>query len=48
MRTCFAGIERVEDTESKMEDHKSGGGAAGVDGCDSSIVTRRISEINKF
>lgn len=37
-RTCLEGIEREEETESKIEDHKSCGGAAGVDGRESSIV----------
>ncbi|KAF5321921.1 hypothetical protein D9619_000569 [Psilocybe cf. subviscida] len=31
MSTCFAGIERDEETESRMDDHKSCGGASGVE-----------------
>jgi hypothetical protein len=38
MSTCFDGIERVEETESRIEDHKSCGGASGVDDLDASMV----------
>jgi hypothetical protein len=38
MSICFEGIERDEDTESRIDDHKSCGGASGVDGRESSIV----------
>lgn len=31
IRICFEGIERDEETESRIDDHKSWGGASGVD-----------------
>ena len=37
---CFDGIDRDEETESRMEDHKSCGGASGVDERDISIAER--------
>ena len=37
-RICFAGIDRDEDTESKMDDHRSCGGASGDDGREPSIL----------
>lgn len=36
--TCFEGIDRVEETESRIDDHKSSGGASGVDARVSSIL----------
>ena len=38
MRTCLAGIDRDEETESRIEDHKSCGGASGDVGRDSFII----------
>jgi hypothetical protein len=38
MSICFDGIERDEDTESRIEDHRSCGGASGVDDRESSII----------
>jgi hypothetical protein len=35
--TCLDGIERDEETESRIEDHRSCGGASGVEGRESSI-----------
>jgi len=32
--TCFEGIDREEETESKIEDHRFSGGASGVVGRD--------------
>lgn len=52
------GIERVDDTESRMEDHKSCGGASGVEERDASMSlvattgqsqdSRRVSESQGF
>jgi len=41
-RICFAGIEREEDTESRMDDHRSWGGASGVDERDISMMKGRV------
>jgi hypothetical protein len=42
-RTCFDGIEREEDTESKMDDHKSCGGASGDDGRETSMKSITVT-----
>ena len=49
--TCFDGIDRDEDTESRIEDHRSCGGSSGDAGRESSIVrvaakvaTRRVAD----
>lgn len=39
MSSCFAGIEREDETESRMEDHRSCGGASGELGLESFMVS---------
>lgn len=41
--TCFAGVEREDDTESKMEDHRSCGNSSGDDERDTSIVKLELT-----
>ena len=38
---CFEGIERVDETESRMEDHRSWGGASGDEGRELSMLDMR-------
>jgi hypothetical protein len=37
-KTCFEGIDREEETESNIDDHKFSGGASGVAGRDPSMI----------
>lgn len=38
----MAGVEREEETESRIEDHRSSGGASGVDGRELFIIAVKV------
>jgi hypothetical protein len=45
--TFFAGIERDDDTESKIADHRSCGGASGEDERELESIATRLSSDHK-